>query len=197
MSTSIQPTRPILRYAVISRSTLASNIALAIGGTFFIALMAQISFPLPGSPVPFTGQTLAVLLLGTAYGANLGFSTLSLYIAAGVAGLPVFTQGTHGISHLSGATGGYLVGMALASYISGSLAQRKLDQKFSTVIPTMLLSNLVIFACGVLWLQHVTQQSWNWTFAHGFTPFIAGEALKIAIASTSLPVVWRLVTRLK
>ena len=87
--------------------------------------------------------------------------------------------------------------MAAASYISGALAQKKLDQRFSTVIPTMLVSNVVIFAFGVLWLQHVTAQSWSWTFAHGFTPFIAAEALKIAIASTSLPVVWRLVTRLK
>jgi len=189
--------QPTLRYALVSRSTLAINTALAVGGTLFIALMAQISFPLPGSPVPFTGQTLAVLLLGTAYGANLGLATISLYIAAGVVGLPVFTQSTHGLSHLTGATGGYLVGMAAASYISGALAQKKLDQRFSTVIPTMLVSNVVIFAFGVLWLQHVTAQSWSWTFAHGFTPFIAAEALKIAIASTSLPVVWRLVTRLK
>ena len=194
MTTQLQPT---LRYALVSRSTLAINTALAVGGTLFIALMAQISFPLPGSPVPFTGQTLAVPLLGTAYGANLGLATISLYIAAGVAGLPVFTQSTHGLSHLTGATGGYLVGMAAASYISGALAQKKLDQRFSTVIPTMLVSNVVIFAFGVLWLQHVTAQSWSWTFAHGFTPFIAAEALKIAIASTSLPVVWRLVTRLK
>jgi biotin transport system substrate-specific component len=159
--------------------------------------MAQISFPLPGSPVPFTGQTLAVLLLGTAYGANLGLATLSLYIAAGVAGLPVFTQATHGISHLTGATGGYLIGMAIASYLSGFLAQKKFDQKFSTVIPTMILSNIAIFTFGLLWLQHSTSQSWSWTFAHGFTPFIAGEVLKIAIASTSLPVVWRFISRLK
>ena len=194
MTTQFQPT---LRYALLSRSTLATNVALAIGGTAFIAAMAQISFPLPGSPVPFTGQTLAVLLLGSAYGANLGIATLSLYIAAGVAGLPVFTQSTHGLSHLTGATGGYLVGMAFASYISGFLAQKKFDQRFSTVIPTMVISNLIIFTFGVLWLQHVTAQSWNWTIAHGFNPFIAGEALKIAIASTSLPVVWRLVSRIK
>ncbi len=194
MSTSLQPT---LRYALISRSSAATNTALALGGVAFISLMAQISFPLPGSPVPFTGQTLAVLLLGSAYGASLGFSTLALYIALGVAGLPIFTQSTHGLSHLTGATGGYLVGMALSSYISGALAERKFDQKFSTVIPSMVLSNLVIFALGLLWLQHVTSQSWSWTIAHGFTPFIAVEALKIAISSTSLPVVWRFITRLK
>jgi biotin transport system substrate-specific component len=194
MSTHLQPT---LRYALIARSTAAINVALAVGGATFIALMAQLSFPIPGSPVPFTGQTLAVLLVGTSFGATLGTATLSLYIAAGIAGLPVFTQSTSGLSHLTGATGGYLVGMLLASYISGSLAQKKFDQKFLTVIPSMLISTVAIFTCGFLWLHHATSQSWSWTIAHGLTPFIAVEALKIAIASTSLPVVWRFITRLK
>ena len=194
MSTPLQPT---LRYALITRTTAATNVALALAGVAFVSLMAQLSFPLPGSPVPFTGQTLAVLLLGTAYGANLGLATISLYIAMGVAGLPLFTQGTHGLSHLTGATGGYLVGMAFASFIAGYLAEKKFDQRFSTVIPTMILSNVVIFTFGLLWLQHATGKTWSWTFAHGFTPFIAGEALKIAIASTSLPVVWRFISRLK
>jgi biotin transport system substrate-specific component len=193
MSTHLQPT---LRYALIARSTAAINVALAVGGATFIALMAQLSFPIPGSPVPFTGQTLAVLLVGTSFGATLGTATLSLYIAAGIAGLPVFTQSTSGLIHLTGA-GGYLVGMLFASYISGSLAQKKFDQKFLTVIPSMLISTVAIFTCGLLWLHHATSQSWSWTIAHGLTPFIAVEALKIAIASTSLPVVWRFITRLK
>lgn len=197
MNTQLQPT---LRYALVSRSALSTrtiNVLLVALGVGFLALMAQLSFPLPGSPVPFTGQTLAVLLLGSAYGANLGVTTISLYVAAGVAGLPIFTQATHGVSHLTGATGGYLVGMILASYISGYLAEKKFDQKFSTVIPSMLVSNIAIFTLGLIWLDHVTKQSWSWTIAHGFTPFILGEALKIAIASTSLPVVWRFITRLK
>jgi biotin transport system substrate-specific component len=174
-----------------------TNSLLALAGAAFITLMAQISFPLPGSPVPFTGQTLAVLLIGTAYGSNLGLASTSLYIAFGIAGLPVFTQGTSGISHLTGATGGYLVGMILSSYVAGRLAERKFDQKFSTVIPSMVISNIVIFTAGLIWLHHATSQSWSWTIAHGFTPFIAVEALKIAIASTSLPVVWRFINRLK
>ena len=87
--------------------------------------------------------------------------------------------------------------MAIASFIAGRLAEKKFDQKFATVIPSMVFSNVVIFTFGLLWLQHATKQSWSWTFAHGFTPFIAVEALKIAIASTSLPVVWRLISRLK
>ena len=194
MSIQFQPT---LRSAVITRSTAATNVLLALSGSAFIALMAQLSFPIPGSPVPFTGQTLAVLLIGTAYGSNLGLATTSLYIAVGVAGLPVFTQGTSGLSHLTGATGGYLVGMAIASFIAGRLAEKRFDQKFSTVIPSMIISNVVIFTAGLTWLHHATSQSWAWTFAHGFTPFIAVEALKITIASTSLPVVWGFVKRLK
>ena len=197
MSLQIQPTLPVIRHALIARSTIAVNAALVLAGTAFISLMAQLSFPIPGSPVPFTGQTLAVLLIGTAYGSNLGLATTSLYIAVGAAGLPVFTQGTSGVSHLTGATGGYLVGMAIASYLAGFLAKKKFDQKLSTSIPAMLISNGVIFASGLIWLQHATAQSWSWTVAHGFTPFIAAEALKIAIASTSLPVVWGFVRRLK
>ena len=87
MNTQLQPT---LRYALVSRSALSTrtiNVLLVALGVGFLALMAQLSFPLPGSPVPFTGQTLAVLLLGSAYGANLGVTTISLYVAAGVAGL--------------------------------------------------------------------------------------------------------------
>ena len=186
-----------LRGTLISRSTVATNLLLAFGGTGFLAAMAQLAFPIPGSPVPVTGQTLAVLLIGTAFGSQLGLATTSLYIALGVAGLPFFTQGTHGLSHVTGATGGYLIGMVLASYIAGALAEKKWDRKFSTVIPTMIISNVVIFTCGLLWSQHATLQSWSWTFAHGFTPFIVGEALKITIASTSLPVVWKVIARLK
>lgn len=190
-----------LRTAVFPRTTALTEALFVVGGIGFISLLAQISLPVPGSPVPVTGQTLAVLLIGTTYGARLGLITFASYLLAGIAGAPIFapsaTSANHGIERLTGATGGYLVGMALASYLSGALAQKKFDQKFSTVIPTMVLSNVAIFTFGLLWLQHVTAQSWSWTFAHGFTPFIAGEALKIAIASTSLPVVWRFVNRLK
>jgi biotin transport system substrate-specific component len=176
---------------------MAVNITLATAGVGFLAAMAQLAFPLPGSPVPVTGQTFAVLLIGTSFGANLGVATTALYVALGVAGLPFFTQGSHGLTHLTGATGGYLIGMILASYLSGALANKKWDRKFSTVIPTMIISNSLIFVFGLIWLQHATAQSWNWTIAHGFTPFIVGEALKIVIASTSLPVVWRVIARLK
>ncbi|MCX6455856.1 MAG: biotin transporter BioY, partial [Actinobacteria bacterium] len=121
-----------LRATVIPRATVISNSGLVIGGVAFLAAMAQISFPIPGSPVPVTGQTLAVLLLGSAYGASLGFTTFALYLLIGIAGVPVFADGSHGLTKLVGATGGYLVGMLLASLLTGALAGRKWDQKIGT-----------------------------------------------------------------
>jgi biotin transport system substrate-specific component len=184
-----------LRRALITRETLTSQLALVIGGVLFLCAMAQISLPIPGSPVPVTGQTLAVLLLGSAYGATLGFTTFATYFAVGSAGLPFFAHGAHGFHVISGATGGYLVGMLLSSAITGALAGRKWDQKIATVIPTMILGNIATFSCGLIWLHHVTAQSWTWTISKGFTPFVLGEVIKIAIASTTLPTLWRFVSK--
>jgi biotin transport system substrate-specific component len=180
-----------LRSAFITRATVASQISLILTGTVFLAVMAQIAFPIPGSPVPFTGQTLGVLLLGTAYGAGLGFSTIAFYLLMGMAGAPIFSSGTSGIERIVGPTGGYLVGMLISSLVLGALAGRKWDQKIKTVIPTMIIGNSIIFAVGLLWLNQYTGQSWSWTFEKGLTPFILGEVLKIAIASTALPAVWK------
>jgi len=184
-----------LKSAVISRTTAITQISLILGGTIFLAVMAQISFPIPGSPVPFTGQTLGVLLLGTAYGASLGFSTVAFYLLMGIAGAPIFASGSHGFEKIAGATGGYLVGMLIASLVLGALAGRKWDQKIKTVIPTMIIGNVIIFTAGLIWLHQYTGQSWRWTVDKGLTPFILAEFIKIAIASTALPAVWRLVAK--
>jgi biotin transport system substrate-specific component len=184
-----------LKAAVISRTTAITQISLILGGTIFLAVMAQISFTIPGSPVPFTGQTLGVLLLGTAYGASLGFSTVAFYLLMGIAGAPIFASGSHGFEKIAGATGGYLVGMLIASLVLGALAGRKWDQKIKTVIPTMIIGNVIIFTAGLIWLHQYTGQSWSWTVDKGLTPFILAEFIKIAIASTALPAVWRLVAK--
>jgi biotin transport system substrate-specific component len=183
----------VLRSAFVARSTTQVKIALVVGGVFFLSLMAQIALPIPGSPVPVTGQTLGALLIGTAYGASLGFTTFATYLIVGFLGAPIFASGSHGIARMTGATGGYLVGMLLATALTGYLAQRKWDQKIRTVIPTMILGDLLVFGCGMYWLHHVAAQSWRWTFAKGFTPFLLGEVIKIAIASTALPACWKLV----
>jgi len=184
-----------LKAVVLPARSAVSNLGLVLGGTLFLAAMAQISLPVPGSPVPITGQTLGALLLGTAYGASLGFSTFAFYIIAGVAGAPIFAGQSAGIERLTGATGGYLVGMLLASWITGALAGRKWDQKIATVIPTMLIGTTIIFTFGLIWLHQSTGQSWTWTFEKGLQPFVIGEVIKIAIASTALPTVWRFVSK--
>ena len=184
-----------LRGALVTRSTTATKVALVIGGIAFLGLMAQIAVPVPGSPVPVTGQTLGALLLGSAYGASLGFTTFASYLIIGFLGAPVFASGAHGLTRITGATGGYLVGMLLASLITGYLAGRKWDQKVATVVPTMILGDLVIFSAGLFWLHHSIHATWATTFKLGFTPFILGEVIKIAIASTAMPTLWRFVPK--
>jgi biotin transport system substrate-specific component len=188
-----------LRATVFPRSSALTQVLFVAAGVAFIALLAQIAIPVPGSPVPVTGQTLAVLLIGTTYGARLGVLTFATYLLAGVAGAPIFapsgTSANHGINRLIGATGGYLVGMLVASLVLGYLADRKADQKFRTSFPALLLGDAIIFTFGLLWLQQTLDLSWSKTIAAGFTPFILGEALKIAITATSLPLVWRRISR--
>ena len=180
-----------LRATVFPRSSALTQALFVMGGVGFITVMAQVAIPVPGSPVPVTGQTLAVLLIGTTYGARLGLMTFATYLLAGVAGAPIFAGSTHGIEKVIGATGGYLVGMLIASFLLGYLADRKADQKFKTSFPALLLGDAVIFFFGLTWLHFSLELSWSATFAAGLTPFIFGELLKIAITATSLPLIWR------
>jgi biotin transport system substrate-specific component len=184
-----------LRSSVFPRSTALTNTLLVAGGVFFLAALAQVALPIPGSPVPVTGQTLGVLLIGTSYGTALGLFTFLSYLLVGVAGAPVFAEGGHGLTRLTGATGGYLAGMLLATVIVGALAGRRWDQRLRSALPTMLIGDAIIFSFGLYWLHSFTGKSWSWTLAAGFTPFIFGEVIKIAIAGTSLPLVWRFVQK--
>jgi biotin transport system substrate-specific component len=184
-----------LRATVFPRSNALTEGLFIVGGIGFLSLLAQISIPVPGSPVPVTGQTLGVLLIGTTYGARLGIITFASYLLAGISGAPIFAGSTHGIAKVTGATGGYLVGMLVASLLLGYLADRKADQKFKTSFPALLFGDLVIFAFGLTWLHASLDLSWSATFKAGLTPFILGEALKIAITATSLPLVWRRISR--
>jgi len=188
-----------LRATIFPRSTALTQALFLVGGVGFISLLAQISVPVPGSPVPVTGQTLAVLLIGTTYGARLGVLTFATYLLAGIAGAPIFapsaTSANHGIDRLVGATGGYLVGMLVASMVLGYLADKKADQKFRTSFPALLLGDAIIFAFGLLWLQASLDLTWSATIKAGLTPFIIGESIKIAITATSLPLVWRRISR--
>ncbi|CAN2174251.1 BioY Uncharacterized conserved protein [Candidatus Nanopelagicaceae bacterium] len=184
-----------LRSSLMPRTTALANAVLVVSGVFALAILAQIAIPVPGSPVPVTGQTLGVLLIGTAYGSTLGVTTFALYLLAGVAGAPIFANNGFGIDRVIGATGGYLIGMLVATYVVGQLARLRLDQKFLTALPSMLIGTVITFSFGLVWLQQYTGKDWAWTINAGLTPFIVGEVLKIAIAGTSLPIIWRLVNR--
>ncbi len=188
-----------LRATIFPRSTALTHAVFVVGGVGFISLLAQISVPVPGSPVPVTGQTLAVLLIGTTYGARLGALTFATYLLAGIAGAPIFapsaTSANHGFARVAGATGGYLVGLLVASLVLGYLADKKADQKFRTSFPALLLGDAIIFTFGLLWLRASLDLTWSATIKAGLTPFILGESLKIAITATSLPLVWRRISR--
>lgn len=185
-----------LRATVFPRSTALTHAGFIVGGTLFIAALAQIAIPVPGSPVPVTGQTLAVYLIGTTYGARLGFATFGTYLLAGIAGAPVFAPAaTQGLARLTGATGGYLIGMLVATLILGALADRKADQKFKTSFPALILGSVIVFAFGLIWLNVSLNLTWAQTISAGLTPFIFGEVIKIAITATSLPLIWRRISK--
>jgi len=185
-----------LRATVFPRSTALTHAGFIVGGTLFIAALAQIAIPVPGSPVPVTGQTLAVYLIGTTYGARLGFATFATYLLAGIAGAPVFAPAaTVGLARLTGATGGYLIGMLVATLILGALADRKADQKFKTSFPALIFGSVIVFTFGLIWLNVSLNLTWAQTISAGLTPFIFGEVIKIAITATSLPLIWRRISK--
>lgn len=180
------------------RGTWVRDLALVVGGTAFIALSAQVSIPLPFSPVPLTGQTFAVLLTGAALGSTLGLTSTALYLAAALAGLPVLAPTAEG-AHLTGSavlsmpTLGYVVGFMVASLIVGSLAGRGFTQTPLRTVATMLVGNVIIYSLGLLWLQRALSASWSDALAWGLTPFLVGDAVKIALAAGLLPAAWSFV----
>ena len=185
-----------LRATVFPRSTALTHATFILGGTLFIAALAQIAIPVPGSPVPVTGQTLAVYLIGTTYGARLGFATFATYLLAGIAGAPVFAPAaTQGLARLTGATGGYLIGMLVAVLVLGALADRKADQNFKTSFPALIFGSVIVFTFGLIWLNVSLNLTWAQTISAGLTPFIFGEVIKIAITATSLPLIWRKISK--
>lgn len=193
--TTIPVTPHSLRAALFPKSTLLTNATLVASGVAFLALMAQIALPIPGSPVPVTGQTLGALLIGASYGSALGATTFGAYLLIGIAGAPVFSNHGYGLAKLVGPTGGYLVGMFLATIILSFLASKKWDKKIPTAIASMLIGQLVIFTPGLFWLHQYTGKDWAWTVNAGLTPFIFGEIIKLAIAATALPTLWRVVDK--
>ena len=184
-----------LRGAVFPRSNALADVGLVAAGAALVALAAQVRFNLPWTPIPVTGQTFAVLLVGASLGAVRGLASLGLYLAAGLIGAPVFTGGGAGWETVSGATGGYLVGFLVAAALTGWLAERQWDRRFSSAIAALLTGNVVIFAFGLPWLAYVAGSGFQETLVDGLYPFVVGDLLKLYLAAALLPAAWRLVDR--
>ncbi len=178
------------RGGVLQNELLYSTL-LVIGGSLFVALCAQIRIPLPFSAVPITGQTLGVLLVGSALGPRLGVLAMLLYLLQGLIGLPFYAGGASGVEVWHGATAGYLAGFPLAALLTGWLAQRGWDRKIGTTALSMILGNLVIYTLGVLWLSTIAG-SLGQAIIMGLLPFIFVDFIKIVVASLVLPGTWKL-----
>ena len=186
-----------LRVAVLPRTGLATDVLLVCAGTAFVALAAQFSINLGFTPVPITGQTFAVLLVAAAYGTVLGTASLLLYLLIGIAGAPVYAEHRHGWEVFSGASGGYIVGFVVAAALTGYLAERGWDRRFSTAVSVMLTGNVVIYVFGLLWLHHHLNVNWPTALEWGLYPFVPGDIFKLYLAALALPGAWRLVERAK
>lgn len=193
---TIAATRPVLTEAVLPRSGAglrAKQAVLVVLGIALLAVAAKIKVPM--WPVPVTMGTFAVLTIGAAYGARLGLATILGYMLIGALGFDVFAGSSaeaSGLTYMMGGTGGYLVGYVLATLALGLLARRGWDRSVLWMAAAMLVGTVLIYLPGLAWLG----QLYGWDkpiLQWGLTPFLVGDALKLALAALMLPAVWKLV----
>jgi len=182
-------------------TSAASRVAAVLLVTIATAAAAQISVPLGFTPVPLVMQDMVVLLGGAALGSRLGMAAQVLYLLAGIAGLPVFAASPvlpQGPLRLLGPTGGYLISYPFAAYLTGYLAERGFDRRYSTSVLAMAAGLIVIFALGVPWLAFVARPAaigFDAALRAGLYPFLLGDVFKIFLGAAVLPGVWKLVGR--
>jgi biotin transport system substrate-specific component len=169
---------------------LARDALLVVGAACLVGLLAQVSVHLSFTPVPITGQTLGVLLAGTALGSRRGAAAMAVYGVGGVAGIPWFAGHAHGYV---GASFGYVVGFVLCAGVCGYLAERRADRSIAKSIPAMAVGEVVIYLCGVTWLALSLHLGIARALALGFVPFVVGDAIKAAMAAVMLPGAWKVV----
>ncbi len=169
----------------------ARDLILIFSGSLLIAVFAQISIPLPFTPVPITGQTFAVLLVGAALGSKRGLLAMLFYIGEGALGLPFFAGGAGGLHILIGATAGYLIGFIVSGYLVGLLAERGLDRSVKTSIIPFLVGTLIIYVFGVAWLA-IFLHDLSKAIVAGLLPFLVGDTIKLIAAALALPAAWKL-----
>lgn len=166
----------------------------AVGGAALLtALLAQVAVPVAGSPVPITGQTLAVVVTAAALGPWRGVAAQALYLTLGLAGFPFYSDATHGPDVILGATGGYLLAFPLAAYLIGAAARLGQDRCVRRAVPMFVGGQLLIFVVGVPWLAVVADLSLSQALDAGFYPFIVGGIVKACLAGVLLPALWRVV----
>ena len=192
MSLSLAPSRPVLADRVLPKS-LATDAALVVGGAALTALLAQVEIPL--WPVPITGQTLAVLLVGASLGAARGAISMVLYALVGALGAPVFSDWSGGAGVLLGATGGYIVGFVLAAAFTGWLAQRRWERGLLRGLLAFVAGSGVVFLVGLPWLKIALGLTWAQTLQGGLYPFVVGGVVKAVIAALVLRTAWAFVDR--
>jgi len=179
--------RPVLADAL--PAVVGRDLALVVGGAGLVGLLAQVSVHLPFTPVPITGQTLGVLLVGTALGARRGVLALLLYGLAGLAGMPWFAGGTHGDI---GPNLGYVIGFVLAAGVCGWLAERGAGHRVDRTLASMVAGEVALYAVGVPWLAVWLHIGLGRALLLGWAPFVVGDAVKAVLAATVLPLAWRL-----
>jgi len=190
---------PTLLAVMSHADTRPLHIAERAGAVGFVAALtaaaAQISVPLPFTPVPFTFQPMVVLVGSAALGARLGMASQLLYLALGVAGLPVFAASPvlpQGVGRLLGPTGGYLMAYPLAAFVSGWLAQRGFDRRYVTAVCALASGLAVIFTGGVTWLALFVPPARGFAaaLAAGFFPFVVADLVKLMVAAGVMPSLW-------
>jgi biotin transport system substrate-specific component len=184
-------------------SSRMRHIGLVVAGAVLIALTANYSVPVPGSPVPVTGQTLSVLLVGGALGFRRGLLATLLYLVAGL-GLPVYADHAHGLSVIAavhdghlvlGATGGYLLGFVIGGALVGRLAELGWDRRLGGALAAMALGNVAIYLVGLPWLAVSLGVSIGRAAELGLAPFLVGDAVKLGLAALAFPFAWWFVGR--
>jgi len=176
---------------------LAEHVGAVLFVTILTAIAAQISIPLPFTPVPFTFQPMVVLLGAAALGPRLGLSSQILYLALGFAGLPVFAASPvlpQGAARLLGPTGGYLMAYPFAAFAAGWLAERGFDRRYFTAVLSMMCGLAIVFGGGVLWLTIASRPpiGFSGAMSAGFVPFIVPDLLKLLVAAGVMPALWRI-----
>ena len=189
MTGAVATARPRVLADLVPGS-LVRDLALVIGAAAITGIAAQVSIPLPFTPVPISLQTFTVLLSGAALGPLRGGAAMLLYLLAGMAGVPWFSEQRSGFDFPSF---GYIIGFVLAGVVVGALARRGADRTVPGTVAIMLLGNLLIYALGVPWLMASLAVDLGKGLELGATPFLLGDGLKIALAAAVLPGAWRLV----